>query len=93
MYPEARWKYTALANRMGAYYEAHEWIRLDPEARNKSHTTITESDDCTRWTIEQTLIDPGALNDVQIVFELSIQSAKEHGVIQLELTEIRSIVD
>ena len=93
MYPEARWKYTALGNTMEAYYETHEWIRLDPEARNKSHTTITESDDCTRWTIEQTLIDPEALNDVQIVFELSIQSAKEHGAIQLVLTEIRSIVD
>lgn len=91
MYPEARWKYTELGNTMAAYYESHDWIRLDPEARNKSHTAITESDDRTHLTIEQILIDPEALNDVQIVFDLSIQSAKETGSIRLVPIQIRPI--
>ncbi|MGZ0707420.1 DEAD/DEAH box helicase [Coraliomargarita sp. W4R53] len=93
MYPEARWKYTELGNTMEAYYETHDWIRLDPEARNKSHTTITESDDRSTWTIEQTLIDPEALNDFQIVFELSIQTAKETGTIQIVPIQVRSIIE
>jgi superfamily II RNA helicase len=93
MFPEARWKYTELGNSMAAYYETHDWIRLDPEARNKGYTTITESDDHSTWTIEQTLVDPEALNDVQIVFELSRQIAKETGNIQLVPIQIRSITD
>ena len=93
MYPEARWKYTALSNTMAAYYETHEWIRLDPEARNKSHTTITESDDRSTWTIEQTLIDPDGLNDFQIVFDLPIQPAKETGSIHIVPIQIRSIAE
>lgn len=91
MFPEAKWKYTELGKTMQAYYETHEWIRLDPEARNKANTTITESDDRTSWTIEQTLVDPEGLNDFQIVFELSIKEAKENSIIKLLPTQARSI--
>ena len=93
MFPEAKWKYTELGKTMEAYYEGHEWIRLDPEARNKANTKITESDDRNTWTIEQTLVDPEALNDFQIVFELSIQQAKENGVIKIVPMQIRSIAE
>ncbi|MDG1241234.1 MAG: DUF3516 domain-containing protein [Opitutae bacterium] len=93
MYPEAKWKYTELGNTMDAYYETHDWIRLDPEARNKGNTTITESDDRQTWTIEQTLVDPAALNDFQIVFELSIQQAKEHNTMTIVPTRIHSIAE
>ena len=78
---------------MEAYYETHEWIRLDPEARNKANTKITESDDRQSWTIEQTLVDPEALNDFQIVFELSIQQAKEDGIVKIVPMQIRSIAE
>ncbi len=81
--PEAKWKYTELENIMAPYYEAHEWIRLDPEARNKKNTHIIESDDRKTWTIEQTLVDPAAMNDFQFVFNVSIQSAKESGTVEL----------
>jgi superfamily II RNA helicase len=93
MYPEAKWKYTELGKTMEAYYETHEWIRLDPEARNKANTKITESDDRTSWIIEQTLVDPEALNDFQVVFELSIQQSKENGVIKIVPVQIRSIAE
>jgi hypothetical protein len=93
MYPDARWKYTELGNTMDAYYEGHDWIRLDPEARNKSNTTITESDDHKIWTIEQTLVDPESLNDFQIVFELSLSDAKAHGTIKIVPIQIRSIAE
>ena len=93
MFPEAKWKYTELGNTMNAYYEMHKWIRLDPEARNKANTKITESDDRNTWKIEQTLVDPDALNDFQIVFELSIQQAKEHGTMKIVPIQIHSIAE
>ena len=93
MYPEAKWKYTELGKTMEAYYQTHEWIRLDPEARNKANTNITESDDHNTWTIEQTLVDPDSHNDFHIVFELSIQQAKENSAIKIVPTQICSIAD
>lgn len=92
MFPEAKWKYTALGEAMDAYYATHDWIRLDPEARNKSHTKITESDDHQTWAIEQVLVDPQALNDFQFVFELSVQQSKESGVVKVVPLKLHSIV-
>jgi superfamily II RNA helicase len=93
MFPEAKWKYTELGKMMDKYYETHDWIRLDPEARNKINTNITESDDHSTWKIKQTLIDPNALNDFQIEFELSIQEAKENSIIQIVPTGAHSIAE
>lgn len=91
LFPDARWKYTELENAMAPYFEGHAWIRLDPAARNSAHTKITESEDRSHWTIEQTLIDPDGHNDFQIVFTLSIQEAKTSGSLKLLLTELRDI--
>lgn len=93
IYPDARWKYTELSNAMDAYYADHEWIRLDPEARNKGNTTIIESDDRSTWEIAQTLVDPAGLNDYQIVFELSLAEVKSKGTVEIVPTEIRVIAD
>ena len=93
MFPEARWKYTALGNAMEAYYETHEWIRLDPGARNKANTKITESDDRTSWLIEQTLVDPEELNDFQITFNLSMTEAKENSTVKIVPLELKSITE
>jgi hypothetical protein len=93
LFPDARWKYTELGNAMDAYYEGHQWIRLDPGARNKGNTNITESDDRTSWTIEQTLVDPDELNDFQIVFSLSIIEAKENSLVKIVPLELKSIAE
>ena len=93
MFPEAKWKYTELGKTMEAYYEGHEWIRLDPEARNKANTKITESDDRNSWTIEQTLVDNEALNDFQIIFSLSVAEAKANSTIKLVPIQIRLIAE
>jgi len=83
LFPEVPSKYAALDERMTAYYETHERIRLDPEARSKDRTHIIESDDRLTWTIEQTLVDSAELNNVLIIFELSLQRAKEKGEVCL----------
>lgn len=93
LFPEAKWKYTELANAMAPYYEAHEWIRLDPAARNKANTKIIESEDRQSWRIEQTLIDSEELNDFQIVFSLSIAEAKKAGTVKLVPLELKSIAE
>ena len=83
LFPDAQWKYSALDQAMQAYYETHDWIRLDPGARSKAHTRLQESDDRQTWTVEQTLVDPEELNDFQFVFEISIPEAKASGAVKL----------
>lgn len=91
LYPDAQWKYTALGQAMEPYYENHEWIRLDPGARASAHTRITESEDRLTWTIEQTLVDPEELNDLQIVFKISLPEARERGAVELIPIAIEAI--
>ncbi len=91
LFPDAQWKYTALEQAMVAYYESHEWIRLDPGARTKAHTRIKESDDRETWVVEQTLVDPEELNDLQFVFELSITEARANGAVKLVPIAIEAI--
>ncbi|MGJ8640829.1 MAG: DEAD/DEAH box helicase [Opitutaceae bacterium] len=93
MFPEAKWKYTELGKAMETYYETHEWIRLDPSARNKINTKVTESEDGSTWCIEQTLVDPDELNDFQFVFDISMTTAKESGIVKLIPVQFRSIAE
>ncbi|MFT5836642.1 MAG: superfamily II RNA helicase [Candidatus Azotimanducaceae bacterium] len=93
MFPAAKWKYTELNNTMEAYYTTHEWIRLDPAARNKINTKITESDDRTSWIIEQTLVDPEELNDFQLQFSLSMTEAKENNIVKIVPLELKAIAE
>jgi superfamily II RNA helicase len=92
LFPDARWKYTELKQAMTAYHQRHAWIRLDPPARNQINTRITESEDRTHWTIEQTLIDPDEHNDFQIVFSLSIPVARTSGSVTLIPVELRDLL-
>ncbi|MGB0257966.1 MAG: DUF3516 domain-containing protein, partial [Coraliomargarita sp.] len=91
LFPEAKWTQVELGKAMDAYYADHEWIRLDPAARNQANTNIIESDDSQSWTIEQTLIDPDELNDLQVVFKLSIPDSKKSNSVTLIPVELRAI--
>ena len=91
MFPEARSQAMELQQAMTAFYENHEWIRLDPGARAKGNTRVSEGDDRLTWTIEQTLVDPEELNDFQFVFRLPLQVAKERGKVELIPVSIGSI--
>jgi len=92
LFPDAKWKYTALEEAMVAYYTTHDWIRLDPAARSTAHTRIKVSEDRATWIIEQTLVDPEELNDLQLSFELSITSAQASGSIALIPVAIEAIL-
>jgi hypothetical protein len=88
MFPDVKSVAIELEQVMVSFYECHDWIRLDPGARAKGNTRITESDDRSSWVIEQTLVDPEELNDFQFVFRLSLTHAKSHGELKLVPIEI-----
>ncbi|NBB78719.1 MAG: DUF3516 domain-containing protein [Verrucomicrobia bacterium] len=92
MLPEARFPLAELENRMAPYYESHQWIRLDPAARAKANTRITETEEVDFWQIEQTLVDPEELNDTQVSFRLSIAEARETGNIRLVPVSVGSLL-
>jgi hypothetical protein len=75
---------------MEAYYVQHDWIRMDPAARNQAHTHIVESEDRKSWQIEQTLVDPAERNDYRVVFTLSLIPLRESGAINLLPTAIQA---
>ncbi len=91
LFPQARWPQVELENAMAAYFEAHQWIRLDPAARAKAHTRIIESEDKTSWQIEQTLVDPDEHNDLQVVFHLSLPEVRQLGSVHLRPVALRKI--
>lgn len=83
LFPGVRWPQVELEKVMTHYHETHGWIRMDPEARAKANTRITELDDRNNWRVEQTLVDAEGLNDFQLVFEFSLAKAKETGTVGL----------
>jgi superfamily II RNA helicase len=86
------WTEEELVQLTDAYYQEHERITLDPEARNHKHTYITQDDDAGVWTIAQVLVDPEGLNDWQATFTVDKALAKEAGKPTLELIGLASIV-
>lgn len=56
------WNHQRLDPLLDSYFQAHQRIRLDPEARAAKHTRISEESP-RRWFVEQTLVDPEELND------------------------------
>ncbi|MEM9158901.1 MAG: DUF3516 domain-containing protein [Verrucomicrobiota bacterium] len=72
-----KWLDLALEQRMAPYYESRSWIRLDPAARNKSHTHIITDETPNTWHIHQTLIDPEEQNDWTATFQLDIEKTKQ----------------
>ena len=68
------------------YYDGHQFIRLDPEARNKKHTHVQILEETRQWRIHQTLCDPDEKNDwsLALLVDLNQSDEKMEPVIQLE---------
>ena len=75
-----------------AYYQEHERLTLDPEARNHKHTYVTQDDDAGVWTIAQVLVDPEGLNDWQAIFTVDKNLARDEGKPTLNLISMDTIV-
>ena len=89
--PGKAWGPDRLGTAIDPFYESHERIRLDPEARNGRHTRTDLSQDGSAWRVCQSLIDPDDLNDWELEFRIDLASAREEGRPLLELAAIRPI--
>lgn len=76
---------------LNQFYETQGLIRLDPEARNKKHTTIEEIPEKKIWIIHQTLIDQEDLNDHTATFELDLVESDTASKPALTLISIQPI--
>ena len=86
------WREDSLAAALEPYYEQHERISLDNEARNGRHTYVEPSEDKRSWRVFQVLVDPEGLNDWQAEFSVDLAQAREDGMPSLALVALGPVV-
>ncbi|MDZ4288927.1 MAG: DUF3516 domain-containing protein, partial [Prosthecobacter sp.] len=84
----APWTEASLAAALEPYYDEHDRITLDNEARNGRHTYVKPSDDGQQWRVSQVLVDPEGLNDWQAEFAVDLPQAREEGKPALSLIAV-----
>jgi superfamily II RNA helicase len=87
--PEGQpWTPARLQQALDAYHAEHEYMRLDPEARNLRHTYVTPSEDKKSWRVQQMLVDPQEDNDWVAEFEVDLAQSRAAGEPCLRLRRI-----
>jgi hypothetical protein len=86
---EHSWTPESLAAAMDPYYDAHDRILLDSEARNGRHTYVEPAPD--KWRVCQILVDPDGLNDWQAEFTVDPVTSREEGTPTLSLRALGPI--
>jgi hypothetical protein len=85
------WTAARLQQALEEYYKEHEYIRLDPEARNLRHTYVIPSEDKRTWRIQQMLVDPNEHNDWVAEFEVDLARSRENGEPVMRLRRVGSL--
>jgi hypothetical protein len=62
-----------------AHRADHGGLRLDPEARNLRHTSVSVAADKASWQVDQMLIDSAGLNDWLAVVEVGLPASRDAG--------------
>lgn len=88
----SEWNQDKVEQALDSYYESHDLIRTDPEARNKVHSHFSRHPEDGIWKISQTLIDPEKLNDWALDFELSLAHTRKTNRPQLTLKGFSAIL-
>ncbi len=91
--PEYPWTEDTLAAALDPYYDSHERILMDNEARNGRHTYVEPSEDNTSWRVCQVLVDAEQLNDWQAEFSVDLAQAREDGKPALILVKAGPVTD
>ena len=86
------WTTDRLRRAFEAYHVDHEYLRLDPEARNVRHTYVTPSEDQRSWRVQQMLVDPAEANDWVAEFDVDLAVSREAGEPALQLRRFGSLV-
>ncbi|HSJ02901.1 MAG: DUF3516 domain-containing protein, partial [Verrucomicrobium sp.] len=86
------WNADALGATMDPYYEEHDRILLDAEARNGRHTYVEQMAEGQSWRVCQILVDAESLNDWQAEFRVDLTQAREEGKPTLVLVSLGPVV-
>jgi superfamily II RNA helicase len=70
------WTAGRLREALEGYHAEHEYICLDPNARNLRHTYVIPAEDKKHWRVQQMLIDPEELNDWVAEFEVDLAQSR-----------------
>jgi len=71
------WTVERFKGAMDQYHADHEYLRLDPEARNNRHTYVTPSEDRKTWRVQQMLVDPEDNNDWVAEWDVDLNKSRE----------------
>ncbi len=85
------WTAERLRQALDAFHAEHEYIRLDPEARNNRHTYVIPAEDRKTWRAQQMLIDPQEQNDWAVEFVIDIEASRQAGEPALRLNTISQL--
>jgi superfamily II RNA helicase len=89
---EEPWNAQRLRESLDAYHIEHEYLRLDPEARNLRHTYVTPGEDQRHWRVQQMLIDPADANDWVAEFKVDLPASQAAGEPVLTLLRLGDLV-
>ena len=73
------------------FYADHQWICMDPEARNRRHTHVVKSEDRKSWTLEQIWVDPEQKNDWSAVFGIDLDASRAASAPVLALVRVGTV--
>ncbi|HEY5480988.1 MAG TPA: DUF3516 domain-containing protein [Verrucomicrobiae bacterium] len=87
----APWTADRLQQALDAYHAEHQYICLDPNARNIRHTYVIPADDQRTWRVQQMLVDPEEHNDWVVEFEVDLARSREAAEPVLRLVRLGSL--
>jgi hypothetical protein len=70
------WTPERLTQFLENFHAGHQFLCLDPEARNTRHTYVTPSEDRRTWRVQQMLVDPEAHNDWVAEFTVDLDASR-----------------
>jgi superfamily II RNA helicase len=85
------WTPDRLGKSLDAYYADHQFICLDPNARNARHTYVVVSEDKKSWKVQQMLVDPDEHNDWVAEFKVDLPQSRDAGEPVLQLVRLGSL--
>jgi len=86
-----KWSAERLKTKMDEYLQEHEYLSLDPEARNIRHTYVVPSEDKRCWRVQQMLVDPEGHNDWVAEFEVDLGKSREAAEPVMSLNRLESL--
>ncbi len=86
------WTPARLQEAFKAYQSDHQFLCLDPNARNLRHTYVTVAEDRRSWRVQQMLVDPDEYNDWVAEFEVDLAASRTAGEPVIKLGRLGPLV-